>query len=120
MVSSMHSNVPNKRACTFISGNVCPLTLIVPKRQTFPEINVTLEQSYLKIRFCPNHLTFLMLCRWFRLFFHQTKKLTLVLKLLMLQSQKQMLKLLRNCLKYLKGETVIKIFFDEKHQVFFS
>ena len=46
-----YSNVPNKRACTFISGKVCLLTLIEPKRQTLPEINVharlfgTLEYS---------------------------------------------------------------------------
>ena len=45
-----YSNVPNKHACTFISGKVCPLTLIEPKRQTLPGINVhaclfgTLEQ----------------------------------------------------------------------------
>ena len=43
--------MPNKRACTFISGKVCPLTLKEPKRQTLPEINVharlfgTLEYS---------------------------------------------------------------------------
>ena len=35
-----YSNVPNKPACTFISGKVCLLTLIEPKRQTFLEINV--------------------------------------------------------------------------------
>ena len=35
----MYSNVPNKRARTFISGKVCLLTLIEPKRQTLPEIN---------------------------------------------------------------------------------
>ena len=33
----MYSNVPNKRACTFI---VCLRTLIEPKRQTLPEINL--------------------------------------------------------------------------------
>ena len=33
-------NVPNKRACTIISGQVCPLTLIASKRQTLPEINM--------------------------------------------------------------------------------
>ena len=32
--------MPNKRACTFISGKVCILTLIEPKIQTLPEINV--------------------------------------------------------------------------------
>ena len=37
---STYSNVPNKRACTFISGKVCPLTLIEPKRQTLSDINV--------------------------------------------------------------------------------
>ena len=36
----MYSNVPKKRARTFISGKVCLLTLIEPKRQTLPEINV--------------------------------------------------------------------------------
>ena len=36
----VYSNVPNKRACTFISGKVCPLTLIEPKRQTLLEINM--------------------------------------------------------------------------------
>ena len=35
-----YSNVQNKRACTFISGKVCPLTLIEPKRQTLLEINM--------------------------------------------------------------------------------
>ena len=30
----------NKRAYTLISGKVCHLTLIEPKRQTLPEINV--------------------------------------------------------------------------------
>jgi hypothetical protein len=43
--------VPNKRVYTFISSKVCLLTLIEPKRQTLPEINVyarlfsTLEYS---------------------------------------------------------------------------
>ena len=32
--------MPNKRACTFISGKVCPLTSIEPKSQTLQEINV--------------------------------------------------------------------------------
>ena len=32
--------MPNKRACTLISGKVCLLTLIEPKKQTLPEINV--------------------------------------------------------------------------------
>ena len=36
----MYSNVPNKRARTFISGKVCLLTLIEPEWQTLPEINV--------------------------------------------------------------------------------
>ena len=36
----MYSNVPKKRARMFISGKVCLLTLIEPKRQTLPEINV--------------------------------------------------------------------------------
>ena len=34
-----YSNVPNKRACTFISGKVCLLTLIEPKRQILSKIN---------------------------------------------------------------------------------
>ena len=37
---STYSNVPNKRACTFISGKVCLLTLIEPRTQTLPEITV--------------------------------------------------------------------------------
>ena len=32
--------MPNKHACTFISGKVCPLTWIEPKRQTLPKINM--------------------------------------------------------------------------------
>ena len=39
-VKTTYSNVPNKRACMFISGKVCPLPLIKHKRQTLPEINV--------------------------------------------------------------------------------
>jgi hypothetical protein len=38
--TTAYSNVPNKRACTFISGKNCPLPLIKHKRQTLPEINV--------------------------------------------------------------------------------
>ena len=34
------SNVPNKHACTFISGNVCLLGSIEIRGQTLPEINV--------------------------------------------------------------------------------
>ena len=37
---STYSNVPNKRACTFISGKVCLLGSIKVKRQTLPEINM--------------------------------------------------------------------------------
>ena len=33
------SSVPNRRACTFISGKVCLLASIEDKRQTLPEIN---------------------------------------------------------------------------------
>ena len=39
-VPIMYSNVPNKRACTFISGKVCLLGSIKVKRQTLPEINM--------------------------------------------------------------------------------
>ena len=35
-----YSNVPNKRASTFITGNVCLLGSIKVRRQTLPEINV--------------------------------------------------------------------------------
>ena len=35
-----YSNVPNKRAYTFISGKVCLLGSIKVRRQTLPEINV--------------------------------------------------------------------------------
>ena len=35
-----YSNVPNKRACTFISGKVCLLGSIKVRRQTLPEIIV--------------------------------------------------------------------------------
>ena len=38
--SSVYSSVPNRHACTFISGKVCLLTLIEDKIQTLPEINV--------------------------------------------------------------------------------
>ena len=36
----LYSNVPNKPACTFISGKVCLQTLIELKRQFLPEINM--------------------------------------------------------------------------------
>jgi len=36
---SLYSRVPNRSPCAFISGKVCLLTLIEPKRQTLPEIN---------------------------------------------------------------------------------
>ena len=35
-----YSNVPNKRAYTFISGKLCLLGSIKVKRPTLPEINV--------------------------------------------------------------------------------
>ena len=35
-----YSNVPNKRACTFISGKVCLLGSIQLRGKTLPEINV--------------------------------------------------------------------------------
>ena len=35
-----YSNVPNKRACMFISGKVCLLGFIEVMRQTWLEINV--------------------------------------------------------------------------------
>ena len=35
-----YSNVPNKRACTFISGKVCLLGSIKVRGQNLPEINV--------------------------------------------------------------------------------
>ena len=53
-----YSYVPNKRACTFISGKVCLLTLIEPKRQTLPEINMhaclfgTLKYLHKMVYFC--------------------------------------------------------------------
>ena len=37
---SMYSNMPNKRACMFISGKVCLLGSIEVRGQTLPEINV--------------------------------------------------------------------------------
>ena len=33
----MYSSVPNRSACTFISGKVCLLTLIEDKGQTLPD-----------------------------------------------------------------------------------
>ena len=44
-----YSNVPNKRACMFISGKVCLLTLIESNRQSLP-IFGTLE--YIKCGKC--------------------------------------------------------------------
>ena len=38
--TTAYSNVPNKRACTFISGKVCLLGSIKVRRQTLPDINV--------------------------------------------------------------------------------
>ena len=35
-----YSSVPNRRACTFISGKVCLLSSIDVKRKTLPEINM--------------------------------------------------------------------------------
>ena len=39
-INGNYSILPNKRVYTFISGQVCLLTLLEPKRQTWPEINV--------------------------------------------------------------------------------
>ena len=40
VLSTKYSILPNKRVYTFISGQVCLVTLIEPKRQTWPEINM--------------------------------------------------------------------------------
>jgi hypothetical protein len=38
--TTAYSNVPNKRACTFISGKVYLFVSIKVRRQSLPEINV--------------------------------------------------------------------------------
>ena len=54
----MYSRVPNRSPCAFISGKVCLLTLIEPKRQTLPEISVytclfgSIEYMSVKLSFC--------------------------------------------------------------------
>ena len=40
-----YSSVPNRRACTFISGKVCLLTSIEDKRQTLPEISMHIQNN---------------------------------------------------------------------------
>ena len=44
-VKIAYSSVPNRRACTFISGKVCLLTSIEDKRQTLPEISMHIQNN---------------------------------------------------------------------------